>query len=221
VDQPTREQLLHTEAAKYGIAPDVIDRAVGIITAVQRRDRADFRRNFGGELTPDRWLAAYGVSGFEELCSYAVRKAGLGDDGGEVIRRIVSAVASPPEQRADDRPVHFWAVPSPTPRRRRSPPTASPTRTHRMAVAPASTGPAHCCAAPCTRPPSAVRAPRASRRPRESSRSPNGTCPARTSPGPPRGAYSPPVPAAASGRGSTRCTNASAPARSSSPRPLT
>lgn len=52
MDQPTREQLLHAEAAKYGIAPDVIDRAVGVIAAVQRRDRADFRKNFGGELTP-------------------------------------------------------------------------------------------------------------------------------------------------------------------------
>ncbi|WP_431993322.1 hypothetical protein [Streptomyces albogriseolus] len=109
MDQPTREQLLHAEAAKYGIAPVVIDRAVGVIAAVQRRDRDDFRRNFGGELTPDRWLAAYGVSGFKELCAYAARKAGLGD--GDLIMRIVSAVAPEPEQRADDRPVQFWARP--------------------------------------------------------------------------------------------------------------
>ncbi|MGC9539956.1 hypothetical protein [Streptomyces sp. UG1] len=110
MDQPTREQLLHAEAAKYGVAPDVIDRAVGVIAAAQRRDRADFRRNFGGELTPDRWLAAYGVSGFRDLCAYAAHKAGLVDDG-DLIMRIVSAVAPPPEQRADDRPVQFWARP--------------------------------------------------------------------------------------------------------------
>ncbi|CAM5469923.1 hypothetical protein [Streptomyces aurantiogriseus] len=110
MDQPTRERILHTEAAKYGIAPDVIDRAVGVIAAVQRRDRADFRRNFGGDLTPDRWLAAHGVSGFEELCAHAARTAGLGDDG-DLIMRIVSAIAPPPEQRADDRPVQFWARP--------------------------------------------------------------------------------------------------------------
>ncbi|MEU5093700.1 hypothetical protein [Streptomyces sp. NPDC020996] len=110
MDQPTREQLLHAEAAKYGIAPDVIDSAVGVIAAVQRRDRDDFRRNFGGELTPDRWLAAYGVSGFKELCAYATRKAGLGDDGG-LVMRIVSAVAPEPEQCADDRPIQFWARP--------------------------------------------------------------------------------------------------------------
>ncbi|MGW7542119.1 hypothetical protein ACWGKQ_13500 [Streptomyces sp. NPDC054770] len=110
MDQPTRERLLHAEAARYGIAPDVIDRAVGVIAAVQRRDRADFRENFGGELTPDRWLAAHGVSGFKELCAYAARKAGLADDGG-LIMRIVSAVAPQPEQRADDRPVQFWARP--------------------------------------------------------------------------------------------------------------
>lgn len=110
MDQSTREQLLHAEAAKYGIAPDLIDRAITVIAAVQRRDRADFRRNFGGELTPDRWLAAYGASGFKELCAYAARKAGLGD-GGDLIMRIVSAIAPPPEQRADDRPVQFWARP--------------------------------------------------------------------------------------------------------------
>ncbi|MGW7237073.1 hypothetical protein [Streptomyces sp. NPDC054804] len=110
MDQPTRERLLHAEAARHGIAPDVIDRAVGVIAAVQRRDRADFRENFGGELTPDRWLAAHGVSGFKELCAYAARKAGLADDGG-LIMRIVSAVAPQPEQRADDRPVQFWARP--------------------------------------------------------------------------------------------------------------
>ncbi|MFI1563832.1 hypothetical protein ACH4ZX_12365 [Streptomyces sp. NPDC020490] len=110
MDQPTREQLLHAEAARYGIAPAVIDRAVGVIAAVQRRDRADFRQNFGGELTPDRWLAAYGVSGFRELCAYAARKAGLGEDG-DLIMRIVSAVAPPSEQHADDRPLQFWARP--------------------------------------------------------------------------------------------------------------
>jgi hypothetical protein len=108
--QPTREQLLHTEAARYGVSPALIDRAVGIIAAVQRRDRADFRRNFGGELTPDRWLAAYGVSGFKELCAYAAQKSGLSDDG-NVIMRIVSAIAPEPEQRADDRPVQYWARP--------------------------------------------------------------------------------------------------------------
>ena len=110
MDQPTREQLLHDEAAKYGITPDVIDRAVGVIAAVQRRDSADFRRNFGGELTPDRWLAAYGVSGFRELCGHAARQAGLGDNG-DLIMRIVSAVAPMPEQHDDDRPVQFWARP--------------------------------------------------------------------------------------------------------------
>ncbi|MGW1878458.1 hypothetical protein [Streptomyces sp. NPDC001975] len=110
MDQPTRERLLHAEAARYGIAPDMIDRAVSVVAAVQRRDRADFRKHFGTELTPDRWLAAYGVSGFRELCAYAARKAGLGDDG-ELITRIVSAIAPQPEQRADDRPVQFWARP--------------------------------------------------------------------------------------------------------------
>lgn len=115
MDQPTREQLLHAEAAKYGVAPDVIDRAVSVIAAVQRRDRADFRRNFGGELTPDRWLAAYGVSGFRDLCTLAAQQAGLGDDG-DLIMRIVSAVAPPPEQHADDRPVQFWARPLTAPK---------------------------------------------------------------------------------------------------------
>ncbi|WP_425245361.1 hypothetical protein [Streptomyces sp. NEAU-NA10] len=110
MDQSTREQLLHAEAAKYGIAPDVIDRAVGVIAAVQRRDRADFRRNFGGELTPDRWLATHGVSGFKELCAYAARQAGI-VGGGELIMRIVSAVAPQPEQCSDDRPLQFWARP--------------------------------------------------------------------------------------------------------------
>ncbi|MGW2886383.1 hypothetical protein ACWDDN_13700 [Streptomyces griseoruber] len=110
MDQPTHQRLLHAEAAKYGIAPEMIDRAVGVIAAVQRRDRADFRRNFGGELTPDRWLAAHGVSGFKELCAYAARTAGLGDDG-DLIMRVVSAIAPQPEQRADDRPVQFWARP--------------------------------------------------------------------------------------------------------------
>ncbi|MFJ2342347.1 hypothetical protein [Streptomyces antimycoticus] len=110
MDQPTREQLLHAEAAKYGIAPPVIDRAVSIIAAVQRRDRADYRRNFGGELTPDRWLATYGVSGFAELCARAARLAGLGDNG-KLLMRIVSAVAPLPEQCDDDRPVQFWARP--------------------------------------------------------------------------------------------------------------
>ncbi|WP_432033669.1 hypothetical protein [Streptomyces antibioticus] len=110
MDQPTREQLLHAEAAKYGIAPEAIDVAVRIITAVQNRDRADFRKNFGGQLTPDRWLAAHGVSGFRELCAFAAREAGLGEDG-DVIIRIVSAVAPPHEQHADDRPIQFWARP--------------------------------------------------------------------------------------------------------------
>ncbi|WP_438491926.1 hypothetical protein [Streptomyces asiaticus] len=110
MDQPTREQLLHAEAAKYGIAPAVIDRAVSVIAAVQRRDRDDYRRNFGGELTPDQWLAAYGVSGFAKLCGRAARLVGLGDNG-DLIMRIVSAVAPLPEQRDDDRPVQFWARP--------------------------------------------------------------------------------------------------------------
>ncbi|GGL03551.1 hypothetical protein [Streptomyces flaveus] len=109
MDQPNREQLLHAEAAKYGIAPAVIDRVVSVIAAVQRRDRADYRANFGGELTPDRWLAAYGVSGFQELCTRAAHHAGLPD--GDVIMRIVAAVAPAPETREDDRPVQFWARP--------------------------------------------------------------------------------------------------------------
>jgi hypothetical protein len=113
VDQSTQEQLLHAEAAKHGIAPDTIDRAVSVIAAVQRRDRADFRRNFGGELTPDRWLAAYGVSGFKKLCAHAAHQAGLDhrSDSGDVIMRIVSAIAPAPEQHDDDRPVLFWARP--------------------------------------------------------------------------------------------------------------
>ncbi|MFY1677405.1 hypothetical protein [Streptomyces sp. WMMC905] len=111
--QPTREQLLHTEATKYGIAPDVIDRAVSVIAAVQRRDRDEFRKNYGGEMTPDQWLAAYGVSGFRELCAHAARQAGLGDVDVDVdvIVRIVSAVAPAPEQHDDDRPIQFWARP--------------------------------------------------------------------------------------------------------------
>ncbi|WP_236244196.1 hypothetical protein [Streptomyces sp. CC210A] len=114
MDQPvhtTPEQLLHGEAAKYGIAPDVIDRVVSVIAAVQRRDRDDYRKNYGGELTPDRWLAAYGVSGFRELCAHAARLTGLGNVDVDVIVRIVSAVAPAPEQRDDDRPIQFWARP--------------------------------------------------------------------------------------------------------------
>ncbi|MEV0735412.1 hypothetical protein AB0I51_05480 [Streptomyces sp. NPDC050549] len=117
MDQPTREQLLHAEAARHGIAPDTIDRAVSVIAAVQRRDRADFRRNFGGELTPDRWLAAYGVSGFKDLCAHAAHQAGLDhrSDSGDVILRIVSAIAPVPKQHDDDRPVQFWARPLTSP----------------------------------------------------------------------------------------------------------
>ncbi|MEU3046246.1 hypothetical protein ABZ705_06865 [Streptomyces sp. NPDC006984] len=109
MDQPTREQLLYAEAAKHGVSLDQIHRAVDIIAAVQRRDREDFRTKFGGELTPDRWLAAYGVSGFRELCTRAAHRAGLPD--GDVIMRIVSAIAPAPETREDDRPVEFWARP--------------------------------------------------------------------------------------------------------------
>ncbi|MFE0642786.1 MULTISPECIES: hypothetical protein [unclassified Streptomyces] len=113
MDQHTRERLLHDEAAKHGIAPDVIDRVVGVIAAVQRRDRDDFRASFGRELTPDRWLAAYGVSGFKELCGRAARQAGLGGDDIDIdtIVRVVSAVAPTPERHDDDRPVQFWARP--------------------------------------------------------------------------------------------------------------
>ncbi|KPI15640.1 hypothetical protein OK074_2085 [Actinobacteria bacterium OK074] len=115
MDQPTREELLRAEAAKYGIDPAVIDRAVKVITAVQRRDRADYRKNFGGELTPDRWFAEYGQSGFEQLCADAARTAGLGDNG-DLILRIVSAVAPGLEPRKDDRPLQFWARPLTDPR---------------------------------------------------------------------------------------------------------
>ncbi|MET9964809.1 hypothetical protein ABZZ80_02475 [Streptomyces sp. NPDC006356] len=111
MEQSTREQRLHAEAAKYGIAPSVIDHAVGVIAAVQRRDRDDYATNFGGELTPDRWLSSYGVSGFNELCAFAAQQAGLGPDGADLVQRIVSAIAPTPEVRADDRPVHYWARP--------------------------------------------------------------------------------------------------------------
>ncbi|WP_405999383.1 hypothetical protein [Streptomyces sp. NBC_00829] len=110
MDQSTREQLLYAEAAKHGVSPAQIHRAVDIVAAVQRRDREDFRTNFGGELTPDRWLAGYGVAGFEELCAKAAQQSGLGDDG-DLITRIVSAIAAQPELRDDDRPVQFWARP--------------------------------------------------------------------------------------------------------------
>ena len=110
MDQSTREQLLYAEAAKHGVSLARIHRAVDIIAAVQRRDREDFRTNFGGELTPDRWLAGYGVAGFEDLCAKAAEQAGLGDNGG-LIMRIVSAIAPEPELRDDDRPVLFWARP--------------------------------------------------------------------------------------------------------------
>ncbi|WOX11481.1 hypothetical protein [Streptomyces sp. N50] len=111
MDQSTREQLLYAEAAKHGVSRDQIHRAVSIIAAVQRRDRQDYRTNFGGELTPDRWLAGYGVAGFEDLCAKAAQEAGLGDDNSVLIMRIVSAIAPRPELRDDDRPVHFWARP--------------------------------------------------------------------------------------------------------------
>lgn len=111
MDQSTREQLLHAEAAKHGIAPTVIDHAVGVIAAVQRRDRADYAANFGSELTPDRWLAGYGVSGFNALCAFAALQAGLGPDGGRIVQQVVAAIAPVPEVRVDDRPVHFWARP--------------------------------------------------------------------------------------------------------------
>lgn len=110
MDQPTREQLLYAEAAKHGVSPEQIHRAVDLIAAVQRRDREDFRTNFGGELTPDRWLAYYGVAGFKDLCAKAAQEAGLGDNG-DLIMRIVSAVAPEPELRDDDRPVQYWARP--------------------------------------------------------------------------------------------------------------
>ncbi|MFF3056385.1 hypothetical protein [Streptomyces sp. NPDC057909] len=48
MDQPTREQLLYAEAAKYGVSPDQIRRAVDIIAAVQRRDREDFAPTSAG-----------------------------------------------------------------------------------------------------------------------------------------------------------------------------
>ncbi|MFB6640253.1 hypothetical protein ACFCYF_23690 [Streptomyces chartreusis] len=111
MDQSTREQLLHAEAAKHGVTASAIDHAVSVIAAVQRRDRADYAAHFGGELTPDRWLSGHGVSGFDELCAYAAQQAGLGDGGGELVRRIVAAIAPEPEAREDDRPVHWWARP--------------------------------------------------------------------------------------------------------------
>ncbi|WP_406354313.1 hypothetical protein [Streptomyces sp. NBC_00658] len=110
MDQSTREELLYAEAAKHGVSPAQIHRAVDIIAAVQRRDRQDFRTNFGEELTSDRWLAGYGVAGFEDLCAKAAQEAGLGDNGG-LVMRIVSAIAPEPELRDDDRPVQFWARP--------------------------------------------------------------------------------------------------------------
>ncbi|MFE7565391.1 hypothetical protein ACFU76_00260 [Streptomyces sp. NPDC057539] len=110
MDEPTREQLLYAEAAKHGVSPAQIHRAVDIIAAVQRRDREDYRTSFDAELTPDRWLAGYGVAGFEDLCANAAQQAGIGDNGG-LIMRIVSAIAPEPELRNDDRPVQFWARP--------------------------------------------------------------------------------------------------------------
>lgn len=110
MDESTREQLLYAEAAKHGVSPAQIHRAVSIIAAVQRRDREDYRTSFGAELTPDRWLAGYGVAGFEDLCAKAAQQAGLGDNGG-LVMRIVSAIAPAPDLRDDDRPLQFWARP--------------------------------------------------------------------------------------------------------------
>ncbi|MBC9719378.1 hypothetical protein H9Y04_43400 [Streptomyces sp. TRM66268-LWL] len=62
---------------------------MAVIAAVQRRDRADYRANVGGELTLDAWITEYGESGIRELCSFAARQAGLGEHAGDLVQRII------------------------------------------------------------------------------------------------------------------------------------
>ncbi|KNB53521.1 hypothetical protein [Streptomyces caatingaensis] len=93
MDQNARQELVRAEAERHGVSPSAVEYAVDVIAAVQRRDRADYRANFGGELTLDEWFDGYGPSGFDELLVYAARKADLGDRGPDALRRVLTAAA--------------------------------------------------------------------------------------------------------------------------------
>ncbi|MEU4347174.1 hypothetical protein [Streptomyces sp. NPDC023838] len=93
MDQTGRQELLRAEAERHGVSPSAIEHAVEVIAAVQRRDRADYRANFGGELTLDQWFEEYGTDGFNQLLAYAARKAGLGGHGPDMLRRVLTAAA--------------------------------------------------------------------------------------------------------------------------------
>ncbi|MCX4776742.1 hypothetical protein [Streptomyces sp. NBC_01264] len=93
MDQSAREEQLRAEAEQHGVSPAAIQDAVEVIAAVQQRDRDDYRANFGGELTLDQWFEGYGTHGFNQLLTYAANKSGLGDDGPDVLRRVLTAAA--------------------------------------------------------------------------------------------------------------------------------
>ncbi|MFD3756761.1 hypothetical protein [Streptomyces sp. NPDC058622] len=106
VDQSAREEQLRAEAERNGVSPAAIQHAVEVIAAVQRRDRDDYRANFGGELTLDQWFEGYGTEGFNQLLTYAAGKAGLGDGGPGVLRRVLTAAALAEQDPTAESPAH-------------------------------------------------------------------------------------------------------------------
>ncbi|MDI3390676.1 hypothetical protein QIS99_31445 [Streptomyces sp. B-S-A8] len=126
MDDATRRKRLRAEAERYGASPVGIERAVELIAAVQERDRADYRANFGGELTLDQWLDGYGTDGLDQLLAYAAEKAGLDQHDSDAMRRIVTSAAlgeqrdTAAEEDDDqegfiigDHPEHGWIVDGP------------------------------------------------------------------------------------------------------------
>ncbi|WP_406186134.1 hypothetical protein [Streptomyces sp. NBC_01006] len=93
MDQSAREEQLRAEAEQHGVSPAAIQHAVEVIAAVQQRDRDDYRANFGGELTLDQWFEGYGTHGFNQLLTYAAHKSGLGSEGPDMLRRVLTAAA--------------------------------------------------------------------------------------------------------------------------------
>lgn len=126
MDDTTRQERLRAEAQRHGASPAAIERAVEIIAAVQERDRADYRANFGGELTLDQWLDEYGTDGFDQLLAFAAEKAGLDHRDSDALRHVVTAAAlgeqrdAAAEEAADqdgfiigEHPEHGWIVDGP------------------------------------------------------------------------------------------------------------
>lgn len=106
MDQSAREEQLRAEAERHGAPPAAVQYAVEVIAAVQRRDRDDYRHNFGGELTLDQWFEGYGTEGFNQLLTYAAGKAGLGDGGPGVLRRVLTAAALAEQDSTVESPAH-------------------------------------------------------------------------------------------------------------------